>query len=66
MFMRKSILSKLLKILLYGVVNFVVILVLISLTKFNSSSALQGQLIPIAIIVFVTGLVDYIMINKKF
>ena len=66
MFMRKSILSKLLKILLYGVVNFVVILVLISLTKFNSSNALQGQLIPIVIIVFVTGFIDYIMINKKF
>ena len=66
MFMRKSILSKILKILLYGVVNFVVILVLISLTKFNSSNALQGQLIPIVIIVFVTGFIDYIMINKKF
>lgn len=66
MFMKKSLLSKVLKILLYGIVNFVVILALISVTKFNSSSAIQGQLLQISIIVFVTGLVDYLMINKKF
>lgn len=66
MFMRKSLLSKVLTILLYGIVNFVVILALISVTKFNSGSAIQGQLLQISIIVFVTGLVDYIMINKKF
>lgn len=66
MFGRKSILSKIMKIFLYGVVNFVVILALISVTKFNSNSSIQGQLLQILIIVFVTGLVDYIMINKKF
>lgn len=66
MFGRKSLLSKIMKILLYGIVNFVVILALISVTKFNSHSAIQGQLLQICIIVLVTGLVDYIMINKKF
>lgn len=66
MFMKKSLLSKILKILLYGIVNFVVVLALISVTKYNSNSAIQGQLLQIGIIVFVTGLVDYIMINKKF
>jgi len=70
MFNRKSMLSKLLKILLYGIVNFVVILVLISITKFNSTGSIQaliqGQLPQICIIVFVTGLVDYTMINTNF
>ena len=66
MFRRSNILSKILKIFLYGIVNFVGILALISITKFNSHGSLQDQLLQICIIIFVTGLVDYIMINKKF
>lgn len=59
-------LSQILKIFLYGIVNFVVILGLISLTKFNSHGSIQSQLPQICIIILVTGFVDYIVINKKF
>ena len=65
MFRRKSMLSKILKIFLYGLVNFMIILSLISATKFNSHGSIQGQLLQICIIIFVTGFVDYIIINKK-
>lgn len=43
----------------------VVILVLISVLKVNSHGSIQGQLIPVCIIIFVTGFVDYIIINNK-
>jgi len=66
MFGRKSLLSKILKALLYGTVNFIVVLVMISLTKYNSQASIQSQLLPILIIVSVTGIVDNIVINKKF
>ncbi|MBC8059579.1 MAG: hypothetical protein H7Y18_02830 [Clostridiaceae bacterium] len=66
MFRRKSMLSQILKIFLYGIVNFVVILGLISITKFNSHGSIQSQLPQICIIIFVTGFVDYLVINKKF
>lgn len=70
MFRKASMLSKILKIFLYGAVNLIVILVLISVTKFNSHGTIQvllkNQLLPICIIIFVTGLIDYVMINSKF
>ena len=69
MFRKISTLSKIIKIFLYGVVNFVVVLGLISITKFNSHSSIQSllkdQLLQICIIIFVTGLVDYIVVNRK-
>ena len=65
MFGRKSRLSQLFNILLYGIVNFGAVLALISITKFNINGSFQGQLLQICIIVFVTGLVDYVVINKK-
>jgi len=66
MFKRRTTLSKILKIFLYGIVNFVVILALISITKYNSHGSIQGQLLQICIIIFVTGIIDYLIINKKF
>jgi len=66
MFRKKSMLSQILKIFIYGVVNFVVILGLISITKFNSHGPIQSQLPQICLVIFVTGFVDYIVINKKF
>jgi hypothetical protein len=66
MFRRTTTLSKIIKIFLYGIVNFVVVLALISITKFNSHGPIQGQLLPICIIIFVTGIIDYLIINKKF
>jgi len=65
MFRRKSMLSIVLKIFLHGIVNFVVILGLISATKFNSHGSMQGQLLKICIIILVDGAVNYIIINKK-
>ncbi len=66
MFGKKSMLSKILKILLYGTVNLVLILGLINITKFNSQAPIQSQLLQILIIIAVTGLVNHIIINKKF
>lgn len=66
MFRRKSMLSKIFKIFLYGIVNLVVILGLISITKFNSHGSIQSQLPQICIIIFITGFVDNIVMNKKF
>lgn len=62
---RKSTLSVILKVFLYGIINFVVVLALISVTKYNRQGTIQDQIVPILIIIFVTGLVDYIVINKK-
>lgn len=66
MFKQKNMLSTVLKILLYGVVNFALVLTLIPIAKYNIGGAIEGQLVPIAIIVAVTGLVNYIMVNNKF
>ena len=66
MFRRKSILSKILTIFLYGIVNFLLVLGLISVTKFNSHGSMQGQLLQVCVIIFVTGFADYLIINKKF
>ena len=65
MFGRKSRLSQIYNILLYGIVNFGAVLGLVSITKFNIHGSFQSQLLKICIIVFVTGLVDYIVINRK-
>ncbi|MDW7669688.1 MAG: hypothetical protein SCJ93_12750 [Bacillota bacterium] len=66
MFGKKSMLSKIIKIFIYGSVNLVLVLGLINITKFNSQAPIQSQLLQILIIVAVTGFVDYIIINKKF
>ncbi len=65
MLSNKGMLSKLIKIFLYGVINFAVVLILISITKYNSQVSFQTQLIPMAIIIFATGLVNYIIVDKK-
>lgn len=65
MFGRKSRSSQIFNILLYGIVNFGVVLGLISITKFNVQGSFQSQLLQICIIVCLTGLVDYIVINRK-
>ena len=66
LFRKTSMLSKIFTILLYGLVNLLLVLGLVSITKFNSHGVLQSQLPQILIIIFVTGLVDYIVINRKF
>lgn len=66
MFRKISMLSKIMKMFLYGIVNLVIVLGLISMTKFNSHGSIQGQLLQICIIIFVTGFIDYLLINKKF
>ena len=66
LFRKTSMLSKIFTILLYGLVNLLLVLGLVSITKFNSNGALESQLPQILIIIFVTGLVDYIVINRKF
>ncbi len=69
MFGRRNLLSKILKIFLYGIINFLLVLGLVSITKVNfqfSIHAIQSQFLQICIIVFVTGLVNYIIINNKF
>jgi len=65
MFGRKSRVSQISNILLYGVINFGAVLGLISITKFNTRGSFQSQLLQICIIVLVTGLMDYIVINRK-
>ena len=65
MFGIKSRLSHISNILLYGIVNFGAVLGLISITKFNIRGSFQSQLLQSCIIVFVTGLIDYIVINRK-
>ena len=64
-FRRVSMLSKIFTIFIYGLVNLVLVLVLSSLTKFNSKGEIQSQLLQICIIIFITGFVDYILINRK-
>lgn len=66
LFGRKSMLSKIFTIFIYGLVNLVLVLGLISVTKFNSKGELQSQILQICIIIFITGFVDYIAINRKF
>lgn len=66
MFRRKSTLSKILTIFIYGLVNLVLVLGLVSVTKFNIHGPYQSELLQACIIIFVTGLVDYLMINRKF
>ena len=66
MFKQKNTLSTVIKILLYGVVNFALVLTLIPIAKYKIGGSIQNQLVPIAIIVAVTGLVNYIMVNNKF
>ena len=65
-FRRKSMLSKIFTIFLYGLVNLLLVLGLVSITKFNSHGPLGSQLVQICIIIFITGLVDFVVINKKF
>lgn len=65
-FKRKSMLSKIFTIFLYGLVNLLLVLGLVSATKFNSHGALGSQLVQICIIIFITGLVDFVVINRKF
>jgi len=65
-FPKKNLLSMVLRILLYGGVNFALILTLIPIAKYNIGGGIEGQLVPIAIIVAVTGLVNYMMVNSKF
>jgi len=65
-FRRKSMLSKIFTISIYGLVNLLLVLGLVSITKFNSHGALQSQIPQILIIIFITGFVDYIVINRKF
>ena len=66
MFGKKSALSKIIKVLIYGAVNFGAVLGLMHLTSFNSQSGLPGQLPQILIIIVVTGVVNYIMMKQKF
>jgi len=66
MFGKKSALSKIIKVLIYGAVNFGAVLGLMHLTSFNSQSELQGQLPQILIIIVVIGVVNYIMMKQKF
>lgn len=66
LFRRKNILSKIFTIFIYGLVNLLLVLGLVSVTKFNSHGALESQLVQICIIIFITGLVDFIVLNKKF
>ena len=66
LFRKTSMISKIFTILLYGLVNMLLVLGLVSITKFNSNGALESQIPQILIIIFVTGLVDYIVINRKF
>lgn len=65
-FKKMSLLSKIFKIFIYGLVNLVLVLGLVSVTKFNVGGSYEKQIPQILIIIFVTGLVDYIAINKKF
>lgn len=66
MFFRKtSMLAKIFTIFIYGLVNLVLVLGLVSVTKFNKNGPLESQLLQICIIIFITGLVDYIVINRK-
>lgn len=65
MFWKKSILSKIRKVFIYGAINFAVVYGLMYVTKFNTQSALQSQLPQILIIIIATGIVNYIMIKKK-
>ncbi len=67
MFFRKtSMLAKIFTIFIYGLMNLVLVLGLVSVTKFNKSGPLESQLLQICIIIFITGFVDYIVIKKKF
>lgn len=65
-FRRKSMLSKIFTISIYGLINLLLVLGLVSITKFNSHGSLQIQIPQILIIIFITGFVDYIVINRKF
>jgi|GEM_PF-3295204 len=63
---KKNMLSTVVKILLYGGVNFALVLTLIPIAQYKIGGAIEGQLVPIAIIVTVTGLVNYMMVNSKY
>ena len=65
MFGKKSILSKIQKVFIYGAINFAVVFGLMYFTEFNIQSALQSQLPQILIIIIATGIVNYVMIKKK-
>lgn len=65
MLSKKGLLSKVIKIVLYGIINFAVVMVLISLTKYNSQVSIQSQILPICLIILGTGLVNYIIADRK-